>query len=58
MGKMKLVDLNGEVRAETPLAILFYDGKTTEWLPKSHVEDNGDGTITLPEWLAQDKGLI
>jgi hypothetical protein len=58
MGKMKLVDLEGEVRNETPAAISFYDGKKSEWLPRSMVEINHDGTITLPEWLAQDKGLI
>jgi hypothetical protein len=58
MGKMKLVDLEGEVRNETPLAILFYDGKKSEWLSKNLVEINQDGTITMPEWLALDKGLI
>lgn len=32
------------------------------WLPKSQieVEENKDGTctVTMPEWLAHDKGLI
>ena len=26
-------------------------------LPKGHVEENDDGTITMPEWLAIDRGL-
>lgn len=28
------------------------------WVPKSMVEKNDDGTFTMPEWLALDKGLI
>ena len=28
------------------------------WLPKSQIEINYDGTITMPEWLATEKGLI
>lgn len=27
------------------------------WCPKQFVEDNGDGTFTMPEWLAIEKGL-
>lgn len=54
----ELVDLNGVVRGETDEAIrLVVDGKTA-WLPKSQVEDNGDGSFTMPEWLAKDKELI
>lgn len=54
----KLIDIAGEIRGETPHAIRLYDGKTTEWVPRSQVEDNGDGTFTMPEWLAKDKGFI
>lgn len=28
------------------------------WLPKSQVEINDDGTVTMPRWLAIDKELI
>ena len=28
------------------------------WLPKSQCENNNDGTFTMHEWLAKDKGLI
>ena len=28
------------------------------WLPKSKVENNNDGSFTLPVWLAEVKGLI
>lgn len=58
MTEPKLIDIAAEKRAETPKGIQIYDGATTAWLPKSQVEDNGDGTFTMPEWLAKDKGLI
>lgn len=58
MGDDKLCDLEGVVRGETDLAIrLVVDGKAA-WIPKRYVEDNGDGSFTMPEWLAKDKELI
>lgn len=53
-----LVDIDAEIRGETDRAWRLFDGKSTEWVPKSQVEDNGDGTFTMPEWLAQEKGFI
>lgn len=58
MGNRELFDLAGEKRGETDKAIRLFDGKTTEWVPKSQVEDNGDGTFTMPLWLAREKGFI
>lgn len=58
MGKKELTDITAEVRAETEKALLLYDGKRTEWVPKSQVEDNRDGTFTMPTWLAEDRGLV
>lgn len=57
-GKSGLFDLSAELKAETEKAFLIFDGAKTEWVPKSQVEDNGDGTFTMPEWLAKDKGFI
>lgn len=54
----KLIDIAGELRHETAKAFLVFDGAKEVWLPKSIVEHNDDGTWTLPEWLAKDKGLI
>lgn len=54
----ELVDIAGEVRAETEKAVQFNDGTRSVWLPRSQIEINDDGTITLPEWLALDKELI
>jgi len=53
-----LVDIAGEVRARTERAIQFFDGDTLVWLPRSQIEVNDDGTVTMPEWLAVDKGLV
>lgn len=58
MADPKLIDISGEKRAETEKAIQIYDGARTEWVPKSQVEENDDGTFTMPEWLAKDKGFI
>jgi hypothetical protein len=55
-----LVDISGELVApfETEKAYRFYDGKTTVWLPKSQCEwDRVDRVMTMPEWLATEKGL-
>jgi hypothetical protein len=54
----KLFDLAAQVRAETPRAFLLFDGAKEVWVPKSQVEANSDGTFTMPEWLAIDKGFI
>lgn len=55
----ELVDLSGEIRAETQKAWCFYDGKTTVWLPKSQCEwDSESRVMTLPVWLATEKDLI
>lgn len=58
MARDRLTDIAAEVRGETDKAIRLFDGDKTEWLPKSQVEDNGDGTFTMPEWLAKEKGFI
>lgn len=57
-GESDLVEIAAELRHETERALLIYDGSEQIWLPKSLVEDNMDGTFTMPEWLAKDKGLI
>lgn len=61
----ELTDIAVEIRHETDNALLVWAGVEDGfgdpieiWLPKSQVEVNEDGTITLPEWLAIEKGLI
>jgi hypothetical protein len=58
MPKRELIDIAAELRHETPRAFLIFDGSVKIWLPKEMVEHNNDGTFTMPEWLAKDKGLI
>jgi hypothetical protein len=54
----RLTDIAAEIKGETEKAFRLFDGAKTEWVPKSQCEDNGDGTFTMPEWLAKDKGFI
>lgn len=47
----------------TEKAVKIDDGKNFVWIPKSAIEeadylDKDTKTITIPEWLAQEKGLI
>jgi hypothetical protein len=58
MGNSDLVDIAAEIRRETEKAWLLFDGEREVWVPKSQVEDNGDGTFAMPEWLAIAKELI
>lgn len=58
MPKPQLIDIAAEIKVETEKAWRLYDGAKTEWVPKSQAEDNGDGTFSMPIWLARDKGFI
>jgi hypothetical protein len=58
MSGQELVDVVAELRGETDKAYRLFDGKTTEWVPKSQVEQNDDGTFTMPVWLAEEKGFV
>lgn len=47
----------------TEKAVRIDDGKEIVWVPKSQIEEADDldedtKSITIPEWLAQEKGLI
>lgn len=59
-----ITDIEGQVHARTDRAILFSDDGDKDgavWLPLSQVEvdmkPGGTAIVTLPEWLAVDKGL-
>lgn len=68
--KKQLIDISAVIRHETDSAYLLFDGtmeikkgdtvksEKRVWVPKSMVENNEDGTFTMPEWLALDKGFI
>lgn len=57
-GKSNLVDIEAELQHETDMAFLLNAEGVQVWVPKSLVENNEDGTFTLPEWLAMEKGLV
>lgn len=69
-GNSNLIDIACEVRRDRPhqKAIAVADGSTEMkdgrerekwfWLPRTEIEVNPNGTVTMPEWLALEKGLI
>ena len=63
--KSNIVDIDVEVTARTAKAVLVHTGikEKAIWLPLSQIEieETGIGeifTVTLPEWLGLEKGLI
>lgn len=56
-GESDLVDITCTLRHQTDKAYLVDDGDKQVWVPKSQCEYD-DGVLTLPEWLARDKGFI
>ncbi|TXH43280.1 MAG: hypothetical protein E6Q97_34270 [Desulfurellales bacterium] len=64
-GKSDLIEITAEFRMTKGGGTAIFQGELDEndkevwvWLPTSQIENNNDGTFTLPEWLAKDKGLI
>lgn len=54
--ELKLVRRQGR---DTERAYAIEDDDGIVWLPKSQVDlDESDGTFTMPEWLAIEKGLV
>ena len=69
MKDSELVDITAEVRHKTEKGIALWDGEEDKdgkevwrWMPKSvfneHVQDNGDGTFSLPAWVATKYELL
>ncbi len=64
MGAVKQVEIEGRAKRETAAAILFDNGHVEVWVPKSVISDQSeddDGAIEsifIPEWIAEEKGLI
>ena len=58
MPKTELFEVAAQIRHETEKAYLLFDGTKEAWVPKSQVEDNRDGTFTLPVWLAEKVGFV
>lgn len=65
MADARLTDITVRLVQQTERAILVTDSDDLEkavWLPKSQVEfvEKADGIVevTLPEWLAIERGLV
>lgn len=62
---MALFQFEGEIKHETEKAYLVNDGTQEIWIPKSQVGNNGPIEMPsglhgfdIPEWLAEEKGLV
>jgi hypothetical protein len=69
MGNRKMVEVAVEIKVSTDKAILVSDGSEEIWVPISQVKELENVSdleeaianlevITIPEWLAIQKGLI
>jgi hypothetical protein len=62
--KSDIIDITVSIRGSTDRAVLVdYGERETVWLPLSLIEiaPNSDGrthTVTLPEWLAEERGMV
>ena len=55
----KLHDFDAKIVHETERALLLDVGQDEPlWFPKSIIENNDDGTFTVPEDYALNKGII
>jgi hypothetical protein len=57
-GSSEPVEIAGEQRLAKRMSILWFDGAREVWLPKVSIIAQTDDTVTIPEWLAKDRGLI
>jgi hypothetical protein len=54
----KWVEIEAELKSSTESVVKLYDGKTTGSVARHLVRDNEDGTFSMPEWVAKEKGFI
>lgn len=59
MARKTLIDITATIKIRTEKAYLIVtEDKKEAWVPRSQIEDNRDGTFTMPEWLAIEKELV
>jgi hypothetical protein len=65
MSRDELIEIDGAIEARTDQAVLFHTGDKSQavWLPRSRIQIDDTGfpeifTVTMPEWMAVDRGLI
>ena len=52
------VTITARLSGETALAYRLHTGLREADVPKQLTTDNGDGTWTMPLWLARKKGFV
>lgn len=60
------IEIACEIRILTDRAVLIHDGTREAWIPRSQIEDPDPAeleigstvTLLIPEWLANEKGLV
>ena len=59
------IEIDGFVTRDTQKAILISYADHQYWIPKSQIHDDSevyeagtDGTLIIPRWLAEEKGLV
>lgn len=54
----RLYDFAGEIAGESRKAIKIFDGIKPQWIPRSVLKNNFDGTFSVPEWFAIERKMI
>jgi len=63
MADRRTVEIYVEIKRRAARAVLVSDGVSEVWLPTSLIDIDpankyNQASITMPEWLAKEKGLI
>jgi hypothetical protein len=63
MSRHDEVEIACELVHETDRALLINDGRQEVWVPRSQILDQKEKngvleSITIPEWLAEEKDLV
>lgn len=57
-GRAEKVEVTAKLIRANANAMEIDDGDRRAWVPKSLATDNEDGTFSMPEWVAKDRGFI
>ncbi len=47
-----------EIEQDRPLSLIIRIDQDTYVIPKSQIRGETDSSLTIPEWLAKERGLI
>lgn len=56
------VEIDLEIKRITALGVRVHDGDITVWLPRAKIDYEGEigdtVAVTMPQWLAEEAGLV